>query len=94
MEIYEDGERANSGIWTPHEHYNIFSAIIYLRIKEKTVQAKEIATLYTTIREITIQDSIQIVLTNKTEGQIHSKLLHFLKEEGIAQVCGNINYLP
>ena len=32
------------------------------------------------------------VLTNKTEKQIHSKLLHFVKEEGIAQVCGNINY--
>ena len=89
-----ENKQTVSGIWTPHEHY-IFSAIIsYLRIKEKPVQAKEIAALYTTIREITIQDSIPIVLTNKTEGQIHSKLLHFLKEEGIAQVCGNINYLP
>lgn len=90
----KENEQTISGIWTPHEHH-VFSAIVsYLRMKKITVKPAEIATLYTKIKEITIEDSIPIVLTNKTEAQHHSKLQHFLKEEGIAQACGTINYLP
>ena len=77
----KENEQTISRIWTPHEHH-VFTAIVsYLRMKKITVKPAEITTLYTKIKEITIEDSIPIVLTNKTEAQHHSKLLHFLKRK-------------
>ena len=89
-----ENEQTISEPWTKHEHYVFVASYKTLKRIGKQINTTNLLELYNLVKQIADQDSIDVILANKTAPQITSKLHQQQKEIDVQTKCGKINYLP